>query len=38
MPRRGSGDDSGYSLNWMAGQIGHHIHDPYDLYQKAELQ
>ena len=31
-------DDSGYSLNWMAGQIGHHIHDPYDLYQKAELQ
>ncbi|AQT81281.1 DUF1338 domain-containing protein [Mycolicibacterium litorale] len=25
-------DQSGYSLNWMAGTIGHHIHDPYDLY------
>ncbi|MGJ6125885.1 VOC family protein [Mycolicibacterium sp. Y3] len=24
-----------YSLDWMAGAIGHHIHDPYDLYQKA---
>lgn len=24
-----------YSLDWMAGVIGHHIHDPYDLYQKA---
>jgi uncharacterized glyoxalase superfamily metalloenzyme YdcJ len=24
-----------YSLGWMAGAIGHHIHDPYDLYEKA---
>ena len=31
-------DDSDYGLDWMAGQIGHHIHDPYELYQKAELQ
>ncbi len=23
-----------YSVDWMAGQIGHHIHDPYDLYEK----
>ncbi|MGZ6779508.1 MAG: 2-oxoadipate dioxygenase/decarboxylase family protein, partial [Mycobacterium sp.] len=23
-----------YSADWMAGQIGHHIHDPYDLYEK----
>jgi uncharacterized glyoxalase superfamily metalloenzyme YdcJ len=28
-------DDSGYSLDWMSGAIGHHIHDPYDLYEKA---
>jgi len=28
-------DDSDYSLDWMAGSIGHHVHDPYDLYQKA---
>lgn len=29
-------DDTGdYSLDWMAGVIGHHIHDPYDLYEKA---
>lgn len=29
-------DDTGdYSLDWMAGAIGHHIHDPYDLYEKA---
>ena len=27
-----------YSLNWMAGQIGHHIHDPYELYEKAASQ
>ncbi len=27
--------DSHYSLDWMAGQIGHHVHDPYALYQKA---
>ncbi|TGD86903.1 VOC family protein [Mycolicibacterium sp. CH28] len=25
-------DESGYSMDWMAGTIGHHIHDPYDLY------
>ncbi|MCV7299649.1 VOC family protein [Mycobacterium barrassiae] len=28
-------DESDYSMHWMAGQIGHHIHDPYDLYEKA---
>ena len=28
------GDTTDYSLDWMAGQIGHHIHDPYDLYEK----
>jgi uncharacterized glyoxalase superfamily metalloenzyme YdcJ len=28
-------DDSDYSHDWMAGAIGHHIHDPYDLYEKA---
>jgi uncharacterized glyoxalase superfamily metalloenzyme YdcJ len=28
-------DDSGYSFDWMSGAIGHHIHDPYDLYEKA---
>ena len=27
-------DNSNYSLAWMAGQIGHHIHDPYELYEK----
>jgi uncharacterized glyoxalase superfamily metalloenzyme YdcJ len=27
-------DSSRYSLCWLAGQIGHHIHDPYDLYEK----
>ena len=31
-------DDSDYGLDWMAGQIGHHIHDPYELYEKAELR
>lgn len=25
-------DESGYGLDWMAAAIGHHIHDPYDLY------
>ena len=25
-------DESGYTLEWMAGAIGHHIHDPYNLY------
>jgi uncharacterized glyoxalase superfamily metalloenzyme YdcJ len=28
-------DRSGYSADWMAGAIGHHVHDPYDLYEKA---
>lgn len=28
-------DNSDYSLGWLAGQIGHHIHDPYELYEKA---
>ena len=28
-------DESHYSLDWMAGAIGHHVHDPYDLYEKA---
>ncbi len=28
------GDSTDYSQEWMAGQIGHHIHDPYDLYEK----
>jgi uncharacterized glyoxalase superfamily metalloenzyme YdcJ len=23
-----------YDMSWMAGQIGHHIHDPYELYEK----
>jgi uncharacterized glyoxalase superfamily metalloenzyme YdcJ len=27
-------DNSEYSLDWLAGRIGHHIHDPYDLYEK----
>jgi uncharacterized glyoxalase superfamily metalloenzyme YdcJ len=26
--------NSDYSADWMAGQIGHHIHDPYELYEK----
>jgi uncharacterized glyoxalase superfamily metalloenzyme YdcJ len=31
-------DDTDYSLSWMAGQISHHIHDPYELYEKAASQ
>jgi uncharacterized glyoxalase superfamily metalloenzyme YdcJ len=27
--------NSDYSLDWMAGAIGHHVHDPFDLYEKA---
>ncbi|MFG1930460.1 2-oxoadipate dioxygenase/decarboxylase family protein [Mycobacterium sp. NPDC048908] len=27
-------DTSHYTLHWLAGQIGHHIHDPYELYEK----
>ena len=34
-PGRRAADDPHYSLDWMAGAIGHHIHDPYDLYEKA---
>lgn len=26
-------DDSGYDVEWLAGAIGHHIHDPYALYE-----
>lgn len=28
------GDGGHYNQEWMAGQIGHHIHDPYELYEK----
>jgi uncharacterized glyoxalase superfamily metalloenzyme YdcJ len=31
----GADDHSAYSIDWMAGATGHHIHDPYDLYEKA---
>jgi len=32
--RAGAGtDDSGYDVGWLAGAIGHHIHDPYALYE-----
>lgn len=27
-------DNSEYSLDWLAGQIGHHVHDPHELYEK----
>ena len=27
-------DNAEYNMDWMAGQIGHHIHDPYELYEK----
>jgi uncharacterized glyoxalase superfamily metalloenzyme YdcJ len=30
-------DETDYSQDWMAGEIGHHIHDPYALYEKAAL-
>ena len=30
-------DESDYTADWMAGQIGHHIHDPYDLYEKVDI-
>lgn len=33
-----SADGSDYSMSRMAGQIGHHIHDPYELYEKAASQ
>ncbi|GLP77084.1 hypothetical protein TUM20983_41940 [Mycobacterium antarcticum] len=28
-------DQSGYGADWLAGVIDHHVHDPYDLYEKA---
>lgn len=28
------GDTTEYCQDWMADRIGHHIHDPYDLYEK----
>jgi uncharacterized glyoxalase superfamily metalloenzyme YdcJ len=28
-------DVSDYSFDWLAAAIGHHVHDPYDLYEKA---
>ncbi len=30
-----TGQAARYDLDWMAGAIGHHIHDPYALYEKA---
>jgi hypothetical protein len=30
-----AGDDSGYSADGLAGAIDHHVHDPYELYEKA---
>lgn len=30
-----SADENDYSMDWLAGAIGHHIHDPYALYEKA---
>lgn len=31
-------DNADYSAEWMAGQIGHHIHDPYELYEKVAAE
>ena len=28
-------DATGYGADWLAGAIDHHLHDPYDLYEKA---
>jgi uncharacterized glyoxalase superfamily metalloenzyme YdcJ len=28
-------DTSDYSADWLAGAIGQHVHDPYELYEKA---
>lgn len=33
-PAAEGADDSHYNQSWMAGEIGHHIHDPYELYEK----
>jgi uncharacterized glyoxalase superfamily metalloenzyme YdcJ len=27
--------DSEYDVDWLAGAIGHHIYDPYALYEEA---
>jgi uncharacterized glyoxalase superfamily metalloenzyme YdcJ len=34
-PGSRSADENDYSMDWLAGAIGHHIHDPYALYEKA---
>jgi uncharacterized glyoxalase superfamily metalloenzyme YdcJ len=34
----GTADHADYSLSWMAEKIGRHIHDPYELYEKAASQ
>jgi len=31
----GDSPDTRYNLDWMSGAIGHHIHNPYTLYEKA---
>jgi uncharacterized glyoxalase superfamily metalloenzyme YdcJ len=31
----GESGNTDYDLDWMSGAIGHHIHDPYALYEKA---
>jgi hypothetical protein len=31
----GDSPDTRYNLDWMSGAIGHYIHDPYTLYEKA---
>jgi uncharacterized glyoxalase superfamily metalloenzyme YdcJ len=31
-------DRSGYDADWLAGAIDEHVHDPYDLYEKAAAQ
>ncbi|AGB21725.1 hypothetical protein Mycsm_01308 [Mycobacterium sp. JS623] len=31
-------DNSEYSLPWLAARLGHHIHDPYELYEKVASQ
>ncbi len=33
-PATGGPDETQYSRQWMADRIGHHIHDPYELYEK----
>lgn len=31
----GAGDAADYSMRWLSERIGHHVHDPYELYEKA---